>query len=162
MISGRRCATACSVALCLASGGAIAASGHVTVTQLGSAILLDGTVVTMNATRDVMENGHVLVRNGRIAAIWRGERPPDGVSLDGVLRPRLGAHPLIFPGLINLHDHPFYDALPLWQTPSSHVQPALGRPTGLEPYANRGQWRGMRPEHKRLVDSPATILDSFR
>ena len=125
------------------------------------AILLEGTVVTMNAEREVLENGRVLVRAGRIAAVWQGAKPPEGVTLDGVVRPELGPHAIIFPGLINLHDHPFFDALPMWQTPASHVQAAIGRPTGAEPYANRGQWRGGSPEALRLVNNPATILDGF-
>jgi 5-methylthioadenosine/S-adenosylhomocysteine deaminase len=124
-------------------------------------VLLEGTVVTMNASRDVIENGHVLVRNGRILAIWNGSKPPAGVNLDGAIRPNLGKHALIYPGLINLHDHPFFDVLPLWQTPSSHVQAALGRPAGTEPYANRGQWRAATPEAVRLINNPATIVDGF-
>jgi cytosine/adenosine deaminase-related metal-dependent hydrolase len=125
------------------------------------AILLDGTVVTMNAARDVIEAGHVLIRDGRIVAVWHGSKPPASVNIDGVVRPALGAHALIFPGLINLHDHPFFDVLPMWQTPSSHVQAALGRPTGTEPYANRYQWRGASEEAQRLIDNPSTILDGF-
>ncbi len=124
-------------------------------------VLLEGTVVTMNAAREVIEDGHVLVRDGRILAIWNGSKPPAGVNLDGAVRPNLGKDALIYPGLINLHDHPFYDVLPLWQTPSSHVQAALGRPAGTEPYANRDQWRGATPEALRLINNPATILDGF-
>jgi cytosine/adenosine deaminase-related metal-dependent hydrolase len=124
-------------------------------------LLLDGTIVTMNATREVIENGHVLVRDDRIVAVWRGSKPPPGVNLDGVIRPNRGPRALIFPGLINLHDHPFYDVLPLWQAPSSHVQAALGRPTGTEPYANRAQWRGTTPENLRIITNPSTILDDF-
>ncbi len=115
----------------------------------------------MNGTRDVIEDGHVLVHDGRIVALWHGAATPPGISLDGAVRPDLGPHALIFPGLINLHDHPFFDTLPLWQPPSSQVQPALGRPTGTEPYANRGQWRGQSPESLRLINNPATILDGF-
>jgi cytosine/adenosine deaminase-related metal-dependent hydrolase len=116
----------------------------------------------MNAARDVIENGRVLVRDGRIVSVWRGERPPSGVNLDGAVRPDLGPQPVIFPGLINLHDHPFYNALPLWQAPSSHAQPVAGRPTGREPYANRAQWRGTTVEHQRLISNPSAILGNFR
>jgi 5-methylthioadenosine/S-adenosylhomocysteine deaminase len=138
----------------------VAASPQITAAT-PPAILLDGTVVTMNAGREVIENGHVLLRDGRIVAVWQGNKTPDGVSLEGAARPALGPHALIFPGLINLHDHPFFDTLPLWQPPSSHVQAAFGRPTGAEPYANRSQWRGTTLEAARLVNNPATILDGF-
>jgi 5-methylthioadenosine/S-adenosylhomocysteine deaminase len=126
------------------------------------AILLEGTIVTMNAARDVIQGGRVLVRDGRIAAMWRGATPPLNVDLTDVIRAPLGHHAYIYPGLINLHDHPFYDVLPLWQPPSSHRQAALGRPQGTEPYANRYQWNsaGMaQPEEAvRLITNPSTIL----
>lgn len=125
------------------------------------AVLLEGTVVTMNAARDVIRNGRVLVREGRIAAVWQGAVPPDGVDLTGAVRAPLGPRAHIYPGLINLHDHPFYDVLPLWQPPSSHRQPAAGRPNGTEPYGNRYQWNSapaQPPEAGRLIVNPSAIL----
>ena len=83
--------------------------------------ILEGTIVTMNAAREVIQNGRVLVRDGRIAAAWKGPKPPTGVDLTGVVRAPLGRHAIIYPGLINLHDHPFYGVLPLWQPPSLGV-----------------------------------------
>ena len=122
-------------------------------------ILLEGTVVTMNDAGDVLRQGRVLVRDGRIAALWDGPIPPAGINLDSVMHPALGPNALIYPGLINLHDHPLNDALPLWQTPSSHVQAAVGRATGTEPYANRYQWSvDSPPETRRLVASARTAL----
>jgi hypothetical protein len=56
-----------------------------------------------------------LSRYGR-AAIRR-----EVVDVSGAVKVPLGEHAYIYPGLINLHDHPFYDMLPLWQLPSSHV-----------------------------------------
>lgn len=125
-------------------------------------VLLEGNVVTMNADRDIIHNASVLVRDGRIAAIWRGGKPPDGVSLAGVVRAPLGPHAIIYPGLINLHDHPFFDMLPLWRAPSSHQQPQVGRPLGTEPYANRYQWNSapLTQEFMRLVQNPATMMTS--
>jgi 5-methylthioadenosine/S-adenosylhomocysteine deaminase len=124
-------------------------------------ILLEGTVVTMNAARDVVHNGRVLVRDGRIAGVWQGGATPPGIDLTGVTRAPLTKHAYIYPGLINLHDHPFYDVLPLWQPPSSHRQPSVGRPLGTEPYANRYQWNTgpvLAPEEVRLITNPSTIL----
>ncbi|MCU1309076.1 MAG: trzA [Candidatus Angelobacter sp.] len=158
MIVRRSSVVALSLTLVLVLVGGTVSRIAAAPAPVRPAVLLDGTVVTMNPARDVIENGHVLVRDGRIVAIWRGSKPPAGVSLDGVVRTSLGSHALIFPGLINLHDHPFYAMLPLWQPPSSHVQAALGRPTGTEPYANRNQWRGTTPEHARLISNPNTIL----
>jgi 5-methylthioadenosine/S-adenosylhomocysteine deaminase len=124
-------------------------------------VLLEGTVVTMNAGREIIHNGRVLVRDGRIEAVWQGGATPPGIDLTGVVRAPLTKHAYIYPGLINLHDHPFYDVLPLWQPPSSHRQPSVGRPLGTEPYANRYQWNtgpGLAPEEVRLITNPSTIL----
>jgi 5-methylthioadenosine/S-adenosylhomocysteine deaminase len=126
------------------------------------AMILDGTIVTMNASRDVIQNGHVLIRDGRIVAVWRGGKVPDGVDTADAVRVPLGRHAYIYPGLINLHDHPFYDMLPLWQPPSSHRQPAAARPLGTEPYANRYQWNAgpPPPEEVRLVANASGALTS--
>jgi len=124
-------------------------------------ILLEGTVVTMNAARDVIRNGRVLVRDGRIAAVWQDDSVPDGIDVAGVVRAPLSPQALIYPGLINLHDHPFFDMLPIWQPPSSHQQPASGRPLGTEPYANRYQWNSgpaQAPETLRLATHPSTVM----
>ncbi len=125
-------------------------------------ILLSGTVVTMDERGTIFKNGNVLIRGSKIAAVWQGRKPPSGVSIDNALKPDLGPDAVIFPGLINLHDHPNYDALHLWPAPSSHVQADLGRPLGTEPYANRYQWNGMCSHESvaldRLVGNPNRLL----
>jgi len=124
-------------------------------------ILLRGTVVTMDSTGTILRNGNVLVRDGRIIATWQGTKAPTGTLINNAVAVDLGPATLIFPGLINLHNHPTYDMLELWPAPSSHVQTALGRPLGTEPYANRYQWNQMPPpEFRRLIDSPQLLLNS--
>ena len=107
--------------LSLAIGAVILLDAHRAMTpraqsapwEPSQAILLEGTVVTMNDARDVLRHGRVLVRDGRIAAVWDGPIPPAGIDLDAVVRPELDPNALIYPGLINLHDHPLNGALPL-------------------------------------------------
>jgi len=127
-------------------------------------IVLRGTVVTMDAAGTVLHNGNVLVRNGKIVATWIGTTPPKGTPIGDAIQIDLGSKGLIFPGLINLHNHPTYDMLELWPAPSSHIQANLGRPLGAEPYANRYQWGLMQdnapPEFRRLVDTPSSLLNS--
>jgi 5-methylthioadenosine/S-adenosylhomocysteine deaminase len=129
-------------------------------------IVLHGTVVTMDAAGTILHNGNVLVRNGKIVATWIGTTPPKGTAVDDAILIDLGSKALIFPGLMNLHNHPVYDMLELWPAPSSHMQANLGRPLGTEPYANRYQWNGMMastaqpPEFRRLVDTPSSLLNS--
>jgi cytosine/adenosine deaminase-related metal-dependent hydrolase len=151
-----------SAALIVATGASATRRASAASPSSSFPILLEGTIVTMNAARDVIQHGHVLVRDGRIAAVWKGAHPPAGVDLSGVVRPALGPHAYIYPGLINLHDHPFYGVLPLWQPPLSHRQPGLGRPLGTEPYSNRYQWNAAgltQPvEAARLIANPSTIL----
>lgn len=125
-------------------------------------LLLHGTVVSMDAARSVIEDGRVLVRNGRIVAVWSGDTVPQGVSTDGASVVGAGEDALIFPGLINLHDHPLFDVLPVWTPPSAHRQATRGRPLGTEPYANRYDWniQGVTSpaEYLRLVSNPNLIL----
>jgi 5-methylthioadenosine/S-adenosylhomocysteine deaminase len=125
-------------------------------------MILRGTVVTMDDEHRVLEHGSVLVREDRIVAIWEGRQAPRGTAVGDAITVDLGPSALIFPGLIDLHDHPTYGVLHAWPAPSSHVQPALGRPLGTEPYANRYQWNRMMgaapPEERRLLDSPQVAL----
>ena len=125
-------------------------------------IILRGTVVTMDAAGTILHKGNILIRGGKIVATWEGPQPPDGTPVGGATVIDLGPKALIFPGLINLHNHPTYNVLNPWPAPSSHVQPALGRVLGTEPYANRYQWNlatgNAPPELRRLVNNPHTAL----
>ena len=127
-------------------------------------LVLRGTIVTMNDQHTVIENGSVLVRNDRIVALWQGANPPFGTPVGQAEIVDFGPTALIFPGMINLHDHPTFDMLRLWPAPSSDAQPTLGRPLGTEPYANRYQWNdmlGFSPaEFRRLVANPQLALVS--
>jgi 5-methylthioadenosine/S-adenosylhomocysteine deaminase len=127
-------------------------------------ILLRGTVVTMDVAGTILHDGSVLVRNGKILATWQGADTPKGVQIDNAVVIDLGPKALIFPGLINLHNHPTFDMLELWPAPSSHVETSLGRPLGTEAYANRYQWNIIGstspPEYRRLVDNPQNLLNS--
>jgi 5-methylthioadenosine/S-adenosylhomocysteine deaminase len=125
-------------------------------------ILIDGaTVVTMDDRHTVLEHGRVLIRDQRIVAVWQGRTPP-GVDIGSARVIDADASDLIFPGLINLHDHPREDFLHAWPAPSSHALPEQGK-AGTDPYANRYQWGGGTDattplELKRLVSNPADVL----
>jgi cytosine/adenosine deaminase-related metal-dependent hydrolase len=127
--------------------------------------LIEGaTVVTMDARHDVIPSGSVLVRDGKIVAVWSGVRPPKGVAVGDASVVKAGPLDLLFPGLINLHDHPSFDVLPAWLPPSSDAQPAAGK-AGTDPYANRYQWGAdgsptAPPEELRLITNPENVLNS--
>jgi 5-methylthioadenosine/S-adenosylhomocysteine deaminase len=121
-------------------------------------LLLRGTGVTMDDAHQVIPDANVLVRDGKIVAVW-SEAPPPGVSTDGARTVSAGNRGLIFPALIDVHNHPSYDMLPLWPPPSSNAQPSVGRPTGREPYDNRYEWNlTSPPEYLRLVRNAHAAL----
>src|SRR5262249_12224132 len=150
------------VLLALSLAFVLAAPARAQLFDPARGMVLQGTVVTMDDFHSVIEDGSVLVRDDRIVAVWRGKKPPAGTDLGNAAVLDFGPSALIFPGMINLHDHPTFDALRLWPVPSSQIQPALGRPLGTEPYANRYQWNEMAgnasPELRRLVLTPQLAL----
>jgi cytosine/adenosine deaminase-related metal-dependent hydrolase len=127
-------------------------------------ILIAGaTVVTMDDAHDVIPHGRVLVRDGRIVAVWQGPTPPAGVDVGGASVVEAGPQELVFPGLINLHDHLSFDFLDPWLPPSSHAISAQGK-AGTDPYANRYQWGATGsptapPEQMRLIAKPQLVLN---
>ena len=65
-------------------------------------LVLGGTIVTMNSARDVIEDGGLAVKDGRIVAIGRRAQIESAYTA----RQRINsAGKLITPGLINGHTH---------------------------------------------------------
>ena len=92
-------------------------------------ILLGGTIVTPDT---VIADGWVLVEHGRIRQV-SAARPdaPNAIEVN--------TGGLIFPGLIDLHNHVSYDVFSRWQPP--HL------------FSNRYEWR-TDPDYLRLVGQP--------
>lgn len=112
-----------------------------TLDALGNArYALEGRIVTMNASDEVLSRGTVYIDRGQIAAVVPAgaAAPPD---LDGVPLFKTGG--TIYPGLIELHNHLSYNVLRLWQVPKK--------------YTNRNQWGGT-PLYRKLISGPMTIL----
>jgi 5-methylthioadenosine/S-adenosylhomocysteine deaminase len=101
---------------------------------------LEGRVVTMNAAFDVIARGRVYIDGNRIAAVAPADAPPPAAMASA---PVVRTGGTIYPGLIELHNHLSYNALPLW---------AL-----TERFKNRGVWGG-RAEYRQLVSRPAAVL----
>ena len=80
-----------------------------------AAILLRGTVVTMDDQGTILPSGNVLVRDGRIAAVWQGKKLPAGVSLDNAIAPDLGGKLRYAKALPEIED----DVRPAWQAQAS-------------------------------------------
>ena len=103
--------------------------------------IFEGRVVTMNGRSDVHDPGRVYVDghdDRRRAA--RGEA---GARRAGTTPASSAPATRSTPGLIELHNHLSYNALPLWQTPQR--------------FTNRGQWMRHR-DYRRFVSGPASVL----
>jgi hypothetical protein len=126
-------------------------------------ILIRGaTVVTMDDLHTVIRDGQLLVRADRIAAVWSGPFPPADVLIGDPAIIDAGPDDLLFPGLINLHDHPSEDFLYLALPPADDAIPMQGK-SGTDPHANRYQWNSpttMPPEFARLLANPVGVLSA--
>lgn len=82
--------------------------------DIGPTFVLTGRVVTMNAARDVHDDGQVAISQGRIVAVGpRGQELP----AEFAKAPRIDTESTLYPGLIDLHNHFVYNVLSLWTVP---------------------------------------------
>ncbi len=85
-------------------------------TDSSKAFLLKGRVVTMDGENNVINNGNVMIRDGKITGVWSSNsNPPAGVDFTDV--PIVETEGTIYPGLIDLHNHVHYNHIPLWDIP---------------------------------------------
>jgi hypothetical protein len=102
----------------------------------GPTFVLRGRVVTMDDPGRVLEDGQVLVNKGVIrAVIASGAALPGGFANARTIETGC----TIYPGLLDLHNHYAYNALPLWRLPKR--------------FNNRGQWPSQR-QYKSDVTKP--------
>ncbi len=103
-------------------------------------LALRGRLVTMDAAGSVVPDGIVYVRGNSIVAAQPAALPPPA-GFEAV--PVTATGGTIYPGLIELHNHLSYDALPLWNVPQK--------------FTNRDQWTKL-PEYHRLVPGAMAVL----
>jgi cytosine/adenosine deaminase-related metal-dependent hydrolase len=93
----------------------------------------------------VKDNAVVYIDRGAIVAVQeRGAAPPEGFETV----PRVDTGGTLYPGLIELHNHLAYNALPLWSP-----VPKLFR--------HRGQWSD-HPDYRKLISGPMTVVGKYR
>lgn len=104
-------------------------------------LVIKGRIVTLDSKSRVIEDGTLYVgADERIAAIrGPGEPGPEGFESARVL----DTGGSVYPGLIDLHNHIAYNALPLWASP-----------TRTEPWLRRDQWPD-DPDYKPSISLPA-------
>jgi 5-methylthioadenosine/S-adenosylhomocysteine deaminase len=100
-------------------------------------LLLRGKIVQPDGTG---LDRYVLVRNGQIESVSR-RRPP---LTSNVVYVEAGYNDWIFPGLIDLHTHTDYNALPIWEAKKA-------------PFKNRFQWRGDASYQSEVRDVYSSI-----
>ncbi|MCI0508228.1 MAG: amidohydrolase family protein [Gammaproteobacteria bacterium] len=101
--------------------------------------VLEGRIVTMGP-QGIVKDGAIYIKDGRIEAVQSAGTPaPAGFTNAH----RLRTGDTIYPGLIELHNHLSYNAIPLWDVPQK--------------YANNGQWRGT-DGYQREITKPAQVL----
>jgi 5-methylthioadenosine/S-adenosylhomocysteine deaminase len=111
----------------------------------GPPLALAGRVVTMNDTFVVRDDAVVYIEKGTIAAVQdRAQPAPPGFA--GA--PLVDTGGTIFPGLIELHNHLSYNALPLWS-------PVPKR------FTHRGEWPNHK-DYRPLVSGPMTVLGQYQ
>jgi hypothetical protein len=102
----------------------------------------------MDTASTVIPDGTICIDGNRIAYLGpRGQSVPPAFSS----APRVDVNGTIYPGLMELHNHPSYNAIPLWDVPAKFV--------------NRKGWRGDKPnnlpphpQYTRRVSTPSTLL----
>jgi 5-methylthioadenosine/S-adenosylhomocysteine deaminase len=90
---------------------------------------LRGTLITPDG---IVENGTILIRQGKIAAVGAHvDLPPNETVID--------THGVIAPGLIDLHNHLTYNIFPRWHP--------------IEEFGNRYDWQ-QKQIYQTLLESP--------
>lgn len=106
-------------------------------------LAITGTLVTMASPSQVLPDRTLYIRDGVIRAIRESGAPaPEGFG--NVIPLKTGG--LIFPGLIELHNHLAYNVLPLWAVPKK--------------FTNRDQWSGL-PAYRQLISGPMGAISSI-
>ncbi len=110
----------------------------------GPKLALAGRVVTMDDDFRVETDGVVYLELGNVVAVRpRAQPAPPGFEATSVLE----TGGTIFPGLIELHNHLSYNALPLWNVPKR--------------YDHRGQWPN-HPDYRKLISGPMTVIGELK
>jgi 5-methylthioadenosine/S-adenosylhomocysteine deaminase len=123
--------------LCLLLAACLCLSGACSVAAQAS-YALRGTLVT---PAGLVENGIVLVRQGKITAVGAQVQLSPGETV-------IDTHGIIAPGLIDLHNHLTYNVFPRWHP--------------IEEFGNRYNWQ-QKEIYQTLIESPhaAMVADGF-
>jgi 5-methylthioadenosine/S-adenosylhomocysteine deaminase len=107
-------------------------------------LVLHGTVAAMRDGAPASVPGAVWIDDdGLIAAVTPLDAEPAGFA--GA--PRVATGGVIYPGLIDLHNHLLYNTLPLWTEPTRTTQ-----------WTSHTQWPRQAPSYQAKINDPAELL----
>jgi 5-methylthioadenosine/S-adenosylhomocysteine deaminase len=102
--------------------------------------ILQGTIVTFNARKQVINDGYICINNQKISFVTSSDHElPTEFQDTKVIR----VNGYIYPGLIDLHNHLSYNFLDLWNIDRKFV--------------DRYQWRNLK-KYKEEISAPAKLL----
>ena len=105
-------------------------------------LVITGTVASFDGGAEPLDDGAVYIHDGLIEAIQpRRQAAPRGFADT----PRISTGGVVYPGLVDLHNHLAYNTLPLWVAPRE------------APYTTRYQWPGAAT-YGRDISNPAQAL----
>ncbi|MFW6096828.1 MAG: amidohydrolase family protein [Chloroflexota bacterium] len=104
-----------------------------------SKYILEGRLITMGPA-GVIRDGAIYIDGGEIKAVQPTDQPAPDAFRDA---PRVRTGDSIYPGLIELHNHLSYNAMPLWDVPRH--------------FTNNGQWKN-HEDYQHLITKPTQVL----
>ena len=111
----------------------------------GPKLALAGRVVTMDASFTVKEDAVVYIDQGQIVSVQDRIQPPPA-GFEAIVPVQTNG--TLYPGLIELHNHLSYNALPMWS-------PVPKR------FEHRGQWSD-HADYRKLISGPMTVVGEYR
>jgi hypothetical protein len=115
-------------------------------------LIVTGTIVTMDGRLGVVRGGRVVIAQGKVSAVLR-PREPLPAAARGFASVR--AEGFVFPGLVNVHNHLAFNALPPWRVPLVDGRPLH---SASDWRFGGGPYDGVHAQYVKLVRGPKDAL----